>query len=366
MHIYITSLVLILVLGLLLGITRPNTRLSALKSNNRDLNQKFFIIVSSMVLISLRFFVDIHSVPDLYAYSLGYEQITKKDLNDIAFGAIYDVKMPEIGFRFFMKFVSYLSNSFSFFLLIFGWIWFCLYYRLIKTYSPYIILSIILLALGGYSQSLFVLRQHMAMAITFCAFPYIIQQDLKKYVIALTIAFAFHQTALISIPLYFLYSIKSNNKLILSLVVVSIAAFFLFASLLSYFGLSLLLGYESYIAADVGTNATGALISLCNLSAYVYFLRKRVFDEGINRLLFICCFLSTVLNFIGIGYGPTSRLLMYFSSIEFLLIPVIVRYINNRWIRNIYISAIIVLMLYMCFYGSGSLSIQKISFSFFS
>lgn len=365
MNIYITSLVLILVLGLLFGLTRPNTRLFALKSNNRDINQQIFIIVSSMVLISLRFFVDIHSLPDLYGYSLGYEQLGKKMLYDIPFGAIYDVKMPEIGFRLFMKFISYLSNSFSFFLLIFGWIWFYLYYRLIKTYSPYIILSIVLLALGAYSQSLFVLRQHMAMAIAFCAFPYIIQQNLKKYLIVLTIAFSFHQTALVFVPIYFLYSIKNNQKLILSLVLVSTAAFFLFASLLSYFGTSLLLGYESYLTVeDLGTNATGALICLCNLSVYVYFLRKRIFDEGINRLLFICCFLSTVLSFAGIGYGPTSRMLMYFSSIEFLIIPVTTSYITNRLIRNTYLSVIVGLMVYMCFYGSGSLSMQKISFTF--
>lgn len=365
MYIYITTLILILVLGLLLGITKPNTRLFALDSNNRDSKQQVFIVVSSMVLISLRLFIDIHSLPDLYAYSLGYEQICKQSLIDVPFGEIYDVKMPEIGFRLFMKLISYLSDSFSFFLLIFGWIWFYLYYRQIRTFSPYIILSVVLLALGGYSQSLFVLRQHMAMAIAFCAFPYIIQHNLKKYLIVITIAFLFHQTAIVFFPIYFLYSINNNKKLIFSLIIVAIAAYSLFSILLSYFGIELLKGYESYVLVDdEGTNSTGALISLCHLSAYVYFLRRHIFDEGINRLLFIILFLSTTLNFAGIGFVSTSRLLMYYSSIEFLVIPKTTSYIKNILIRNLYLSVVIALTLYMCFYGSGSMSLSNISFSF--
>ena len=320
----------------------------------------YFVCISFIILLFPRTFVDIQSVPDLEFYRLGFKQLQSIDFLKVPTSKIYDVKMEEIGFRYLMKISSIVSSSFTFFLFVFGTLWLCGYIRVIKAYSPYIILSIILLTLGAYNQSIFVIRQHLAMVVVFLSYKYVIDKKLIKYLFAIFVAFSLHQTAFIALPLYFLYHIHGKKKALLTLVLISVFLYFSFSYLLKNMGGEMLYGYSSYIESDVQTNATGAILHAIELALFVIMLKKHIFDDGINKLLFISLVLGLIVSTCGIGFNPTGRLAMYYTSISYLTVPIILKYTNNRYIRSIIAVTFVSLFFYMSFFGSGYDSLKNL------
>lgn len=352
MHLLLINFLLLLVLALLC---------SCLKSIT--IKYKIFVGISFLLLLFFRTFVDIQSVPDLEFYRLGYEEIRSISFFEIPLASLSYVKIDEVGFRYLMKICSVISSSFTFFLFIFGLLWLFGYLKVIKNYSPYIILSVILLTIGAYNQSIFVVRQHLAMVVVFLSYKYIINKNFKKYLITVFLAFILHQTAIIALPLYFLYNVRSKKKLLLSLILITVFLYFGFSYLLKTVGGDMLSGYSSYIESDVQTNATGAIIIALELFLYVFILRKHILDEGINKLLFISLAVGLVGSIYGIGFNPTSRLLMYYTSISFLSVPIILKYTKNITIRNVIAFMFVALFAYMAFKGSGFDSLKNFKVS---
>lgn len=325
---------------------------------HKPYNIKVYVLISCMLFVFIRTFIDIRSVPDLEFYSLGYRQIADIEFLKIPSAAIYDVKIPEFGFRYLMKICSIICTSFTFFLFIYGLLWTIGYVKVIKRYSAYVILSILFVTIESYNQSLFVIRQHLAMLIVFFSYQYVIEKNIYKYLLMMLLAYSLHQTAVIAIPLYFLYHIKGRKKLLFSMLAVGSIVFVMFSLVMSKFGGEMLIGYSSYIDSDVQTNATGAILIGFELFAYVLVLKGNVFNAGINRVLFISLSLGFIMSFCGIGFNPTSRLVMYYTSISFLVVPKIAEYANSKISRALIVFLFIVLYGYMSFYGSGFESLK--------
>ena len=308
-------------------------------------------------------------MPDLEAYSWGYEQIHNTSLAELATANIYGVKIPEVGFRYLMKLCAELSSSFTFFLFILGVLWLIGYFRVISSYSPYVIISLLLLVVGPYNQSIFVIRQHLAMLVVFLSYTYIIRKNAIKFLLVIALAFLLHQTAIIVLPLYFLYQIRDKKKIIISIILVAIFLYFSFSYFLVTMGNDMLQGYSSYIDynkyttpdyidSDTKTNATGAFIVALELFLYIYMLKKDVFDDGINRILLLSLVVGLILSICGIGYNPTSRLVMYYTSVSFLTIPIMAKYARSHFYRNFIALLFLFLYAYMTFAGSGFISIK--------
>lgn len=318
-----------------------------------------YVTICFILLVFTRTFVDIRSVPDLVFYCTGYRQLVNIPFSKVAFANLYDVKIPEIGFRYLMKICGIISSSFTFFLLIYGLLWTTGYIKTIKRYSPYVVLSILFVAIEAYNQSLFVIRQHLAMVIVFLSYRNIIEKNLNKYLLMMLLAFSLHQTAIIAIPLYFLYQIRGKKKLLLSMFAIGGIVFLTFSYILSKLGGVMLIGYSSYIDSDAGTNATGAILTGIVLLSYILALKSHIFEDGINRLLFISLLLGFILSFCGIGFNPTSRLVMYYTSISFLAVPRIISNIRSNNIKLLTGLFFIMLYSYMTFCGSGFESLKE-------
>lgn len=328
----------------------------------KDHKTAFFIAYSFLMLLIFRVFLNIYSVPDLLSYEIGYKQISNMNLIKVPFGYISDIKMDEPGFRILMKIPSYLSSNFYFFLFCYSIVWLYGYFKVILKYSDYVILSILLLLVGSYNQSIFVIRQHMAILIVFMSYPYIINKSLRKYLLMIVLAFSMHQTALIALPLYFLYHIRNRKILIIVFIVCTIFLYLGISFLLNYIGMEVLDGYSSYVNSDIQTNSTGVFIIAIELFFYIFFLKKNVWDNGINRLLFIVLTFGFIVNLCGIGFNPTSRMTMYFTSVSFLSIPKTISYINSPLMRFAFMMSYLVLALYLCFYGSGFEHLKEYGF----
>ena len=314
---------------------------------------KLFVVVCSIQLLFLRTFVDIRSVPDLEPYSWGYKQILSINFFKIPVANIYEVKIAETGFRYLMKICGMISSSFTFFLFVYGLLWIGGYLNVIKKYSPHVILSLILLTVGSFDQSIFVIRQHLAMLVVFLSYKYIIEKELWKYLGLMYLAYLLHQTAIIALPLYFLYHVRGNKGITFAIISVAILLYLTFSFLLQNVGNDMLQGYSSYIDSDAKTNSTGAILVASELAAYIFILKKKVLDEGINKILFLSLILGLILSICGIGFNPTSRLVMYYTSVSFLTIPIIVKNAKSGFLRHVMVVVFVLLNAYVAYYGSS-------------
>ena len=309
-----------------------------------------------VVLVLTKTFIDIKSLPDLENYFWGYKELSNVEWSDIAYHKLRILKCPEIGFRYILKIGSFLGD-FKCSLFIIAVIHSFAFIYISKKYSPYIIVSLIIFLLGSI-QSFFVLRQWLAIAITVLSYPYIINRNWKMYILLMLIAFSFHQTALVFIPIYFIYSINNTKVLNISICLTTIILYQLFSSIFNYFG-ETLVGYQSYIDSNEA-NITTLLISVCYLFTFIFFLKKDIYKDGINKLLFIIQAMNIIILISGYSSTGINRLVMYFSVVIFLSVPITMKYIHYPLIRFLYITTILLLLVYMGFYGSNSIYINSI------
>lgn len=348
MHILVINFIFQLVLGLFCLYPKPT-----------KIKVKFFVLVSCALLIYLRTFVDLYSVPDLQAYSWGYEQIHNVSFLKIPTANIDSVKIVEPGFRYLMKICSLLSPSFTFFLFMYSLLWIGGYLDVIKKYSPNVILSLLLLIVGAFDQSIFVIRQHLAMVVVFLSYKYIIEKKCAKYLLVIATAFLLHQTAIVILPLYFLYHVRGKKKIILSIIGAAILLYYSFSYMLVSVGNNMLQGYSSYVNSDQKTNMMGAIIVALELFVYSYTLKKNILSDGINRVLFLSLILGFLISLCGTGFVGTSRLVMYYTSVSFLTIPIMAKYAKNKISRYMIISIFILLNAFVTFTGIGFDSLEN-------
>lgn len=321
-------------------------------------NKQTFIYIATITLVIIRSLAEINSVPDLSGYQSGFYELSEMKLQDVATGWLYTLKCPEIGFRYLMKFASYISMDFHVCLFIIAVLTIVPYMITIKNYSPYVIISVLVLCLGIYNQSIFVLRQHLAMAVLLLSYPYVISRDLKRFLIFCVMAFLCHQTALVFLPVYFIYGLymQNNRKFIISIMGIAVILSLVFGVLLNYFVVGLK-GYESYNDSN-DASITSFLISISYLLAYIIFCKHKIFEGGIYRLVFVLHAINSITLLFGWQFTGMPRLMMYYSNSIILLIPIIASNIRFSMIRYSFLLAVMVLLYYLSFFGSGAESLK--------
>ena len=263
---------------------------------NSKVASRYATLFMFICIFIIHAFADINSLEDLYYYSLGFDEIKRMSVWQCITTDVEICKM-ERGFAILLKLFSILGLGFRAFLIANSLFITILFYKSIVRYSPYVLLSSLLFLLIINNQSIYVVRQYLVVAVFFYSIRWILDRNLWKYLLACVACFFIHQSSLILIPIYFLYKLDTK-KLLLSTV---LAAFLLKAFLeiiLNYFG-SALVGYMSYISYDdiSGQNPVSFYISIVYLFIYVFFLRKNIIKDGINKLILICIVLNSILLF---------------------------------------------------------------------
>lgn len=299
------------------------------------LRTAIFLGITFVQLILLHSFVEVNSLPDLPEYYDIFQQIQFR--YEIGVGELPDSKM-ESAFLYLMKLTILMGGSFGLFLFICSLLIISPYYIIINKYSKYVVVSVVLVLLTTYNQSLYVLRQHMAMAMVLFSYPMIIERNLKKFLLITAVAFALHQSALVWLPVYFLYGIERRT---VYLIAVFCAAIFLgsfFVVIMNYVGGEVLQGYEAYLNGDdyEKTNMTMVWIMIAYLLSYVLILKQDVFSAGENKLLLSIVIIALLLSIVGVGFVGTGRLNMYYTMVVFLLVPKTMEYIKSILLRYIY------------------------------
>lgn len=154
-----------------------------------------FLITCFIIMTLLHTFIN-PEYSDLYGYKIGFNEY-----QDMPFLKVFNENAPslkaETGYRVFCKVITLFTSEWRWAMFLISVVILSGYYFTIKHYSTMFWLSILLIMVGPFTQSLFVLRQHMAMGIILFTWPFILNKQIFPYMAICLLAISIHQTALI-------------------------------------------------------------------------------------------------------------------------------------------------------------------------
>lgn len=290
-----------------------------------------YLLMAFSPLIIFQIFKDPYSLPDLPFYIMGFEGVENMSIKEILnSGAYINQLKAEPTWFIFNKFIHVFSNNIIILFAIVGLFTLLGYFRLIKKYSPYLFLSIILYFVGPFYQSLYVIRQHLAIAIFYFSLQYIIKGNLKAFLITICIGFCFHQSIIAVIPVYFLYQISNNKKLTFMLIIFNLSLALLFEVLLDFI-VQYYVGHEKALYDDA--NYKIVLVYTIILLIRMAVLKYNFYEEGPTKILSLLCVMTFILSFSGMTFASIDRLNMYFSNASCVYLPQTISKISNKPLR---------------------------------
>ena len=220
------------------------------------------------------------------------------------------------------------------------------YLKVIKRYSVNYWFSVFLfITLGIYTFFFNGLRQGLAMAIFTLAIPYLLEKRLVPYLLVCAIASLFHVTALFIIPFYFIVNLRVKPAY-------KILATFLGSLLVSGVLVSYISStndrYEGYAKASEeagGFLTLGFYTAIMILILFVSYAYK-IKDENFQKLItFYASGVVFIIPLAMLGTSPSGpqRLLAYFTWTLILILPVILKRMNNIYL---YIGSVLMFLIY--------------------
>lgn len=266
----------------------------------------------------------------------------------------------EPGYRLLMWFVSYTTGSYRLLLAINGGVILYCYYKTFYKYSPYFVVSVLLFLLIIFNPSIYILRQHISMAVLLLAYPYIIGGHFKKYLLVCLIALSFHHSALFFVPVYFLYHVKKIKNFLL-IVAIGVLVITIFVKALMIVLAGYIDRYSKFLDESNpffgGMNWTYAIIMGSVLLLYIYILKRNVFQQGVNKLMLSLLCIGTGVAIACAGSPVPSRTILCYYIAAIWAIPLSMSYIKTRLFR--YSLFLISLSLYFYIAFVSEISIME-------
>jgi EpsG family len=321
-------------------------------SLNKNTQRFLFLLIAFLHLMFLHTCFDASLFPDLKGYNTYFD----------SFSNPHPAFNFEIGWYFLNKILHGISHN-SFILLFSVSIVMILGYLIaIKRYSAIPWLSVFLLLCTVFYDSLFVLRQNLAIPICLMTIPYIIERKPVRFALLTLLAVSFHYSALVWFMAYFIYPVKLNLGFYFLMIIFSVLSYFLMDIILK----NLIIITPKIMAYTTINNSggTGVLkvaavnVSTIGLSLYCFGNHNSI--KGYNKLFFQLSVVALFLNLIdyfGTSFTLFSRLDLYFTVSSILLIPNALANIENKRLYYISIPVICVCYLFLLMsitqYGYG-------------
>lgn len=317
---------------------------------NKKKNKEYvFLFLSFIIVLYVHAMVDIATVPDLLGYSEVFQYAKDTPLFQfLALGSI-GIKM-EPGFLMCLKLVSHIYNNFQFFLWIYSIVLLGCYFFVIKKMSPNYAISVLVLLVSHYNQSLYVVRQHLVVAIMLASFSLIQNKQQLKFWLLTLLCATIHQSAFLFLPVYYIYNISTKRlPVVLTSIVIGLTLGF---SVLLNIAISYSWGNSNYADGD-GQNSKNAILLGAYLLIYLYSAKKEVLKEGVNRYVLVLTVLAFALSIAGIGFRPAARMNLYYTSVILLLVPITMKYIPKAVVRYGYTLFVLLVQFYTSYLGSS-------------
>ena len=291
-----------------------------------------FLNIAFVHLLFLHIFFDAASFPDLDNY---YDYFKKIDHAEI-----------EIGWNILNKTLYYISDSNFILLFTVSFAMLLFYIITVSRYSEIPWLSIFIFLCTIFYNSLFILRQNLAMAICLMSIPYIIERNKIKFFAITLIAFSFHYSALVWFASYFIYSFKLDKRFYFIIMSLSILLYLFMEMVLESF-----IMLTTKIMMYTAPKESGGLGLIKGIAIEVFVLIISIYSfgglnriKGYNKLFFAIISISVALyliSYFGTAFTLFGRLNLYFSMASIFLLPNALFNLKNKKNKNILFTSLI-------------------------
>lgn len=201
-----------------------------------------------------------------------------------------------------------------------------------------------------FLQSLNIMRQGLVIAIFFYSVYYILERNLRKYLLLIIFGGLIHASMIIVLPIYFVLDKEGNlDKRIVSLSVAFLSLFALnyriVISLIS--GNSSFERYNSYLVnAGEGANLDNVLKAFF-LIVMLYLYKK--IDIKQKNIVALCLLFGFILGLIGFSSAYLKRFGLFFDVFQVIAIAYFGTLIKNRYDFHLYKGAVIIIVMVYVF-----------------
>lgn len=279
----------------------------------------FFIFEDGSTMADTKEYID-----DFYSFSRSSLQNAIDDSHE------------EVGFVLLNKFLLVFSDNEFILLFTCGTIIVLSFAFSVYKYSTLIWLSALLFLNIPYLQSLYVLRQYIAISICLLSISFVLNRKLLPFLVLIFLAFSFHKTAIIFSPVYFLYKLNINIKFFIVSIIIGYIYYSYGFSFIESFLFFSELGYAAYM--DSFSNATAIFIDAFLLVLFfVAFNFKQLM--GPSKLFFIMFIIGTIIDIGSLNAPGGARLSMYYNISTIFLIPIAISKLDKYSIDGKMISS---------------------------
>lgn len=174
----------------------------ALEMKGNKKNRDIMLILACVVLAIGAGFRDIYKWPDTVVYMASFKNHTP-NIFDFSFSD-KPYGYSEFGFYLLQVFIKTLTNDPTIFFLIVSAITFFFLHKSIKQYSIFPLIGLCAyIARFIIGRNFIQIRSGLAYAILMLSIKYIFEKDWKRYFLIVFIAWLFHRSCIVAIPLYF-------------------------------------------------------------------------------------------------------------------------------------------------------------------
>ncbi len=314
--------------------------------NNTKIEKRWFFIFYSLILFSFLAF-RYNTGYDYFNYKVIYYNIAKN------INAIFDSRF-EPGFNILVFFSKNIFKlNYSGFLFIIAILAFIPKYKFIGRFSIFPIFSLLIYFPGLFlGQDFGQFRQGIAIGFIFLSIPYIYERNFYKFLIFFTIAFSFHYSAIVFLPMYFLSTINITKKRFYIFLFLGIIFSFVDLSTIVSSVIRVVLNNNlgNYIDKLLKSNkADGTLIIFKSVSFwirifilfFIFYNREKLFKlNNLYELFFNIYFIGAIGYFVFFSIPLFSaRMFNYFKYLDIIFLPMIVLCFKYKSIKVLYIIA---------------------------
>lgn len=186
-------------------------------------------------------------------------------------------------------------------------------------------LSFVYFLLLFYPASYNIIRQYIAAGIIFYSLKYIFSGNSKKFILLILLAFLFHKSAIVFLPVYFFWNHRENKianlRIIIPSMVIVVIMVLNYSLVIEFFSsLQVFESYSTYsISQERGSNRDFFVYLLMLIIFFIFLKKLRKIDER-NMLFFIMFFIGVVISLTGFYHPQVKRIAIYYQLPSMILI----------------------------------------------
>ena len=312
----------------------------ASQMNNSPTNRKAWAmlpIITFTLIFGFRYGVGV----DYFNYQTAFNDTTEHSLTDIC-----KLEAPEYGYALILYILHLLQLPYTAFCVVTSFLEIVLLQRAFKddknNVLPYVYFAFVFSAVAIFNFTN-VVRQEIAFCIFLYSIPFMRDNKFLKYFICCIAAIFMHKSAIMLIPLYFLWNHDKNwvkhpfiDCLILILCVF-ISQLNIINNLYELIDrLAVLTQYDQYENTELVSNAKMGFSRLSALIAYLFIIfnskkLKDYFNSPLFNIYYDLFFIGVCLHFVFLGSLVFQRIILYFVNFGFIMLGMALAYFARNY-----------------------------------